>query len=237
MAIAFDQSIHEAGSTTSSAYTTASFTMGTDAKLWVVVVNESDNTDKISSVKLDDTTALTRIAASINTSPIVVYELQSTATGSHSVTIHTSSDINVNIDAMSYTGAGNSDGQATNFVNNTASTNSTTLATVGSNSWQTTVIYSQFHGPQTASSGFTVRYSASQPRWGDTNGTVSGSHTCTWTWAGGNDISNMATWNIPEASAASGPASVKTYKGVAAASVKTVKGVAIASVKTKKGVS
>ena len=59
----------------------------------------------------------------------------------------------------------------------------------------------------------------------------------TMSWKLGYGSSNYVHNIVEVVSAISGPANVKTYKGLASASVKTCKGLAIASVKTKKGLA
>ncbi len=78
----------------------------------------------------------------------------------------------------------------------------------------------------------------------DGNKCMSGSYKATTTvgnytmsWKLGYSSSNYVHNIVEVVSAISGPANIKTYKGLAAASVKTCKGLAIASVKTKKGLN
>lgn len=65
--------------------------------------------------------------------------------------------------------------------------------------------------------------------------TTVGNYTMSWTLGYGS--SNYVHNIVEVVPAISGPANVKTYKGLASASVKTKKGLAIASVKTDKGLA
>lgn len=244
MAIAFDAATKN--SSTGTSQTFSHTVTGSDTFLWVAIFTQTNSSDVVTGVTYNSV-ALTRgdsqtITDGTYTVRGYIYYLASPDTGTHNVVISCSSSVLIRSESSSYTGVtggydtssvqsqNTSDTGTHVFTFNLPSVSSSgAWAVLGAVNNQNTVV---------ADTGSTLRTSGGAPyELYDSNGVVSGSvnMSVSVTSAGGAYYCGAAMGSMK--TAASGPANVKTYKGVAAASVKTVKGVAIASVKTKKGVS
>ncbi len=200
-AVARDVAARSTG-TCNTTFVSDSFTAASGAALYVYVGDQTSTAaDHVTSVKLDGTTALTLIVKGTSRAPLYVYELAGfSVSGAHTVTVTCDANIAVGVDVLTFTGAGNNDGNS--LVAADADAPATTNLTVNTDqSWQMTAIATLVHGPQTASTGFVVQISGGQPREGDSNGALStGAHTISWTWTGGTDNYNLITVNIPPGS-------------------------------------
>lgn len=221
MAIAFDAaSTGRKNANDTAALTVAHTCTGTDLILWVgVAAGQGDLISTVTYNGVAMTQAVKKTSTNSNTNYLYLYYLINPATGANNIVVTPSGSTYLELCAASYTGAKQS-GQPDNTAsaeNNASTTSMTaTLTPVVSNCWAVT--YGGLQRALTAGTGVTQRGS-SGALWGtalgDSNGTISGSTSQTWTFsaiATGNQSQVMASFAPSVASTT--PASTLLLMGV-----------------------
>ncbi len=257
MAIARDN--NTTGDTVASGLTITHSSYVNAGDLMIVFLYE-ENADDFTAVSFNTTELFTESAkthlcysAGSNTHTLSAWYLKSpTATTADVVATRSSSTGHAEMWVVSYSGTNTSsqpDGTATAITGTpgtcgSGATNLSTNVTVtASNCW--TAGFARFDNGGTVSGSGTFTKIA-QGGSGelaieatfDSNGTVStGSQASGLTGATAGSAIGLVVLSIAPAAAASGPANMKTWNGLAKASIKTMNGLAIASVKTWNGLT
>lgn len=247
MAIVYDNTSSSAN--TASTTLTFSHTCGSDSNRCLIVGVLMDNGagDEPTSVTYNSvsmTKLVTEYQANIARLRCSLYGLVNPASGANNVvvTIPAGSSYKIIAGAVSFSGVAQTSTYGTGAKAKATSGNPTLNVSSANGEVVIDACCITFDptGTMTAGDGQTERYDRCEDisYWGLCGSTENGASTTTMSWTPSATTYDWVQCGIAiKPAVASGPANVKTYKGLAAASVKTCKGLAIASVKSKKGLA
>lgn len=245
MALSFD-AFTDGNFTSGTSHTFSHTCTGSNGILWVHAMKNS-NTDTITGATYNGV-AMTLIQKITGNATRYLYSfyLINPASGAHNVVITSSGSTAIGGNAASYAGAkqsGQPDASTSASKTATSSPATWSITSVADNCWSVLATLGANNVVPVASTGSTLRgtnTTYADAKIFDSNSAITPagaySMSVTFTPYGSGNLDGVIGTFAPYV-AASGPAGVKTYNGLAAASVKTVNGLAVASVKTWNGLA
>jgi len=241
MAIAFGAAI-TGSNTTGTSYTVSSPNVSGSDTYGVVSTAGKQGTDTITGVTWNGV-SMTKIVVRQVTGDrfIALWGLASPAAGTNNIVVTSSESNFIGVAAVYYTGAQSATAaDSSSSGTNTASPITVSTTTVADHAWLVAAASGVSEGaPSSWATGTSRDTGAGSHGTADSNGskTPAGSYSLSANFAAFPSNNHAMVIMSIAPYAASGPASMKTWNGLAAASVKTMDGLAIASTKTWNGLT